>query len=644
MNRGAILITAGPGTGKTRTLTSWIVRLIEAHEAPPSSILAITFTNKAAREMASRLDSSLRNVTSEVTVCTFHALCFELLRQRFPHLIAVYDESARETLLRLLRPDLSGKRIKLYSSRLQRLMEGTSEPDLPTEREVPELLRKYREKMDAIGTVDVSDVITKLNSLFTAEPAFLRTIQNRFRFIAVDEFQDINANQYRLLAHLIGDRLTGDSSDEKGFLAIGDPDQAIYGFRGSDLRLFFQFREDYQPQEIVLSANYRSTPSIVEAAKGLIAHNTLKSEVPLEALRSGMSKIHLSRLDRPFDEALFVARTIEEHLGGMSHISIDELESRDEGSYSFSDFAVLARTRAVRDEMIPVLSARGIPLSLGENRSIASTPPLSDALSVLKLIVNPRDLSGVSELFNLVLPDVGLSAVRENLLRWSEADSSLPDLLESLHDSGALPLESLRAFEQFIDFFEDLKSHSGDRGLADTLKRIWKWFSKEETDTDTLLRGEALMQMAKEYESNIGGFLRRIALSPFESEGPFKTERVSLLTFHAAKGLEFPVVYVVGAEEGTCPISGSDSRKEDSLEKDSWNKNSLEEGRRLFYVALTRAKDRLYITSCARRRVFGTWKEMNPSRFLDELPDESTEILTTKIKPSKESEQQLTLF
>ncbi len=638
--RGAVLITAGPGTGKTRTLTSWIVSLIEAYGASTSSILAITFTNKAARELASRLDSMLGSQARpraelEVTVCTFHALCFDLLRQRHPHLIAVYDESAREALLRLLRPDVSGQMIKKHSALLQRLMEGTAEPDRSADREVLRLLSQYREKLDAIGSVDVSDVITKLNSLFAAEPAFLKGIQNRFRFIAVDEFQDINANQYLLLANLMGD-----GSDDKGFLVIGDPDQAIYGFRGSDLRLFFRFREDYKPQEIVLSANYRSIPGIVEAAKGLIAHNTLKSKAPLKALRSGASRIQLSRLDRPFDEALFVAHAIEEHLGGMSHISIDELESRDEGSYSFSDFAVLARTRAVRDEMIPVLSARGIPLSLGENRSLASEPPLSDALPVLKVIVNPRDLSGISEILTHVLPGIGLSIIRDELLRWSEAGFALSDLLESLHQARAIPLESLRAFEEFIDFFEDIKSHSGERGLADTLHRIWKWFSKEKMDTDTLLRREALLQMAKEYEFNIGGFLRRIALSPFESEGPLKIERVSLLTFHAAKGLEFPVVFVVGAEEGICPITSATRGGNDTPDTE----DPLEEERRLFYVALTRAKDRLCITSCARRKVFGTWKEMDPSRFLQELPKESTETLTVKRKLSRGNEQQLPLF
>lgn len=629
VHRGAVLITAGPGTGKTRTLTSWVVRLIEAHAVPASSILAVTFTNKAAREMESRLDAMLRDVTSEVTVCTFHALCFDLLRRRRPHLIAVYDESAREALLKLLKPDFSGKKIKRYSSLLQSLMEGTAEPDQSTDREAPELLRQYREILDGIGSVDVSDVIAQLNSLFEGEPVFLESIQNRFRFIAVDEFQDINANQYRLLAHLLGG-----GCDEKGFLAIGDPDQAIYGFRGSDLSLFFRFRKEYHPQEIILSTNYRSTPSIVEAARGLIAHNTLKSEMPLIALRSEQSRIQLSRPDRPFDEARFIARVIEEQMGGTSHISIDELQSRDEGSYSFSDFAILARTRAVRDEMIPVLSARGIPLSLGENRSLASTPPLSDAIPVLKLIVNPRDLSGVSEVLTHVMPDAGPSNIRDELLRWSEAGSSLSDLSASLHETGTITSGSLQAFDDFIDFFQDIESHTEERGLVDTLRRIWEWFSMEETDTDTLLRCEALLQMAKEYESNIGGFLRRIALSPFESEGPLKTERVSLLTFHAAKGLEFPVVFVVGAEEGICPISG-----DDSLEKDS-----MEEERRLFYVALTRAKDRLYITSCARRRVFGTWRKMVPSRFLDELPTETTEILTIKSKPNKESEQQLLLF
>ncbi len=646
MYRGAVLITAGPGTGKTRTLTSWIVRLIEAHAVPTSSILAITFTNKAAREMESRLDSMLRDVTSStVTVCTFHALCFDLLRQRHPHLIAVYDESARETLLKLLKPDFSGKKIRRYSSLLQRLMEGTVEPDRSTDREVLELLRQYRETLDGIGSVDVSDVIAQLNNLFAGESFFLESIQNRYRFIAVDEFQDINANQYRLLAHLLGD-----CSDEKGFLAIGDPDQAIYGFRGSDLRLFFRFREEYHPQEIVLSTNYRSTPSIVEAARGLIAHNTLKSEVPLKALRSEESRIQLSCLDRPFDEARFIARAIEEHVGGTSHISIDELQSRDEGSYSFSDFAILARTRAARDEMIPVLSARGIPLSLGENRSLASTPPLSDALPVLKLIVNPRDLSSVSEVLTHVFPDIGLSNIRDELLRWGEAGSSLSDLSGALQETGTITSESFRAFDDFIDFFEDIESHTNERGLVDTLRRIWEWFSMQETDIDTLLRGEALLQMAKEYEFNIGGFLRRIALSPFESEGPLKTERVSLLTFHASKGLEFPVVFVVGAEEGICPISSATRRgnnisgTEDPLEWNSMEKDSIEEERRLFYVALTRAKDRLYITSCARRRIFGTWKEMKPSRFLDELPAESTEILTVKSKPSKKNGEQLQLF
>ncbi len=627
ISSGAGLITAGPGTGKTRTLISWIVKLIEGYGVPARNILAITFTNRAAREMADRLETVLQSSANEVTVSTFHALCFDLLRLHHPRLNAVYDESAREALLRLLKPDAGARAIARDSSLLQRLMEGTADRDLSQDADTVELIGRYRRKLGEIGAVDISDLITQLNSLFSKEPVFLKEVRNRFRYIAVDEFQDINRSQYQLLAHL-----ACDNGYERGVLAIGDPDQAIYGFRGSDVRLFFQFNEDYEPREITLYENYRSTPEIVEAAKHLISQNTLSSGVPLKALRSNGSRIALARLDRPFDEGVFVARAIEEHMGGTSHVSIEGLEDRDQKAYSFADFAVLARTRAVRDELVPVLSSRGIPLSLGENRSLTSVPPLSYALPVLKLVVNPRDLSALSALLTHALPDIDHRALGEKLLLWSETDSSLFELLESVSINNLSAIhgtpQSVHAFEQARGFIEDVTTHARDRGLADTLQRIWD--SAEITEIDAMLRAEALIQMAKEYDRDIEGFLRRISLSPFESEGPLRTEKVRLLTFHAAKGLEFPVIFIVGVEEGVCPIASAE--------------NSLEEERRLLYVALTRARDRLYLTSCKKRRIFGIWREMAPSRFLAELPLESIEIIPGKKQRPKETDQQLTLF
>lgn len=577
---GKILVFAGPGTGKTRLLTSWIARQIQTGGAGPEQVLGLTFTNRAAAEMQERLLALLGPRAGLITACTFHSFCFGLLRGRDAGLLSVYGPAQRVSLLGMLPNAASPQRAREASERLERYYEGIEEPD----QELLGIVSAYETLCAETGGVDVSALVTRTLAAFRADHAFLALQRSRFRVIAVDELQDINRPQYELLSFL--------SESAPAMMCIGDPNQSIYGFRGSDRALFARFGGEPGVRSFALAANYRSSGVLVRASRSVIAPQRSAGIPPLEAVRPDGPAIRVFRADDPADEGDHIASAIRDLVGGVDSVSVDAARTRKPGSHSFADIAVLFRTRAVRDALLPSLLRAGLPLTLRDNVPLAQEAPFRHLVSALRLIVNPGD-----------------PVSRRDLAEKAAA--------ESLED----------ALNAFLGRRAELRDMAGSAGIERVIDELEKDLIRVDRSVpETALADDMIREASREHGKDLSSFLVHLSLLTRESEGPRRVERVTLLTFHAAKGLEFPVVFIAGAEEGIVPL-GKDP----------------EEERRLFYVALTRARDILSITHCARRSMHGTPKPARPSPFLAEIPADCREEAS---RPSRRArrESQLPLF
>ena len=530
-----LLIVAGPGTGKTRTLTVRIAYLIRGHRVPPEHILAITFTNKAAQEMAERLSHLLgAEIAARVTVKTFHAFGVMVLREfgeriGIPRDFIILTEAERRDLAQQIWPQKRLREIERILERIDRAKARLESPEFPE-------FEAYESALREANAVDYGDLVAKTVHLLETHPDVLALLHRRFRWIAVDEYQDVNLAQYRLLRLL--------TAGGANIMAIGDPDQAIYGFRGADRTFFLRFREDYPEAKVVhLTQNYRSTQAILDAATQVI-NKARDREERIRLLARFASDVKLTIYPAPTDraEAEFVVHQIERMVGGTSYFSIDSGRVDDEGPVrrGFGDFAVLYRLRAQVGPLLEAFDRAGIPY-----QTVGATP----------WTAHPVVRRALEQLREYRLTWEGLS-VREIVAQVSE--TLLAE--EGIDDAARRRLHML------------VEAAPADAGGAEALRAF--------VDEMTL-----------------------------RSETDFydpRADRVALMTLHAAKGLEFPVVFIVGVEEGLLPYLRDDESDE-------------EEERRLFYVGMTRAQERLFLTYAKRRRLFGRLVEHPPSRFLEDI-------------------------
>ncbi|HEX5404167.1 MAG TPA: UvrD-helicase domain-containing protein [Pseudonocardiaceae bacterium] len=543
---GPLLIVAGPGTGKTRTLTHRLAGIITEHGIPAANCLAITFTRRAAEEMAERLTALLGDHAAGLTVATFHRLGLDLLREYptaagLPADFAVADEPARVAVLRELLPDAS-------ASELRRTLERVSRAKRTGADDV-ELAERYDKSLHAAGLVDFDDLLVLPVRLLADHPDIVAACRERFRFVCVDEYQDVDELQYRLLRLLCPD---GDSN----LCAIGDPDQAIYSFRGADVGFFLRFQEDYPTARIVsLTRNYRSSPVIVAGALAAIKPTSLVPDRALHAMRDKASdgaRITIRSTSDADAEAGFVVQAIEELLGGSSFHARDSDRVRSDGvggGLSFDDIAVLYRTGAQARPLMAALGRAGLPF---QRRS-------HDRL---------RDHAGVRAL----LPYLRAAAPGE--------DATVP-LLRS----------------------------AGRRAMAD------------QPDAEDELRAalELLNPLAAVHTP--AGLLAELALGSEVDTWDPRANRISLLTLHAAKGLEFPVVFIVGCSDGLLPLRWPGERSADAEAEE----------RRLFFVGITRAQSHLYV-SCP---------QLPASPFLAVLDDELADRVTSQGRARKPAQLRL---
>jgi len=641
-----LLIVAGPGTGKTRTLTVRIAWLIEALGVAPEAILAITFTNKAAGEMAKRLSALLGEDTARrVTIKTFHAFGATLLREHGQRLslnpqFAILSDDDRHTLLKQARPDLKQTEIDqalaLVSKAKNLLLipdslESISDfPDFLTFPHFPSVFHIYETALRAGQTVDFDDLILLPVQLLENHADLLAALQQRFRWISVDEYQDVNQAQHRLLRLLAG--------GGANLCVIGDPDQAIYGFRGADRRYFLSFRQDYPNARVLsLSQNYRSTQLILDAAMQVIGREG--GETPplqaVEALADFAEQVKLDVHAAPTDkaEAEYVVHQIEQMVGGTSYFSLDS--GRVEGAEqvtarSFADFAVLYRLSAQSRLLVEAFERSGIPYQTVGQTPLAAHKAVREALAALWLLHTPQ--STVHQ--EMMLAAVGL---RDNE-QLTGTQENWEELLGNWQITGRLTTGQQKKLAGLAAFWQELQqAHLSQPSVARLVERVHDFLAQQRAEPLSAADDQRLDQLARRaapWGADLAGFLEAMALQSETDAYDPRADRVTLMTLHAAKGLEFPVVFIVGCEEGLLPYERP-GRPAD-----------VDEERRLFYVGVTRAQRQLALLSAKTRFLFGQRMDNAPSRFVGDIEAALKEVQAMQRRPSKlrAEAEQLSLF
>ena len=600
-----LLIVAGPGTGKTRTLTARMAYLVRTGRAAPEALLAITFTNRAAEEMRGRLAAWLGNeVAKRITVATFHAFAAGLVRTYAPRLglppdfVIATDADALE-VLRDVAPELSAReRQALY----EHIQAAKRDPTARHDPALPDAIwQGYHHALRAAGAVDYADLLALAVQLLEEDAEARAEVHARYRWLAVDEYQDVNAVQYRLLRLL--------AAGGANVCVIGDPDQAIYGFRGADSRYFHAFPEDFRPARVVrLRRNYRSAQAILRAAQDVLRGTASAAAHELLATFAEEVKVEVFTAATERAEAEHVVHQIERLVGGTSYFSLDSgrVESTDEGRFAFGDIAVLYRTRAQARPLVEALDRAGIPYQTQGETPLTQRPAVRAAVALAWLVLNPRPRFH----WETALRATGLEALRPSLreaLVTAPPEARASELLGQAVEGRSLnPQVARRATE--------LRARLQ---TAEALHREGRWPEAWNELLDRLAVADdpavTWVQRQAEEAARAGqswrAFLVTLALATETDFYDPRADRVALLTLHAAKGLEFPVVFIVGAEDGLLPYR----REGASTDED--------EERRLFYVGLTRAGRRLFVSHARRRQLYGETVSLPLSPFVQDIQE-----------------------
>jgi DNA helicase-2/ATP-dependent DNA helicase PcrA len=614
-----LLIAAGPGTGKTRTLTVRMAHLIRDLGVAPESVLAITFTNKAAQEMRVRLATLLdADTAAHVTVKTFHAFGAHLLHAHAvaagldPNFVILGDEERRD-LLAAITPDLDSR---TRDAALDAIAAAKNQLAAPA-AEFVDLFGVYEAALRRANAVDFDDLITLTISLLDSAPSAAAEVHRRYRWISVDEYQDVNAAQVRLLRLL--------TAGGANLCVIGDPDQAIYGFRGADRRFFLDFLADYPGAvRVQLTQNYRSQRAILAAAQQVIAHNTGRDALPLLASFAAAVRldIHLAPTEKA--EAETIVHQIEQMVGGTSYFSLDS--GRTDGlppaARDFGDFAVLYRLGAQAAPLVEAFDRSGIPYQVVGQAAFWVSKAAGRVLAWLWLRENPRSARHLAQ----ILTDAGVSepaSVTARLLEVLATGADLPAALTWL--AAELPARQRRRVEKLAAFWQELPAAAP---VADLLARVCDLLGVEAE-----LRAR-MIQRAQPFGDRRREFLETALLEREVDGYDPRADRVTLMTLHAAKGLEFPVVFIAGCEEGLLPYVRNDAPPD------------VEEERRLFYVGMTRAREKLILSQARRRTLFGKRLERSPSRFVGEIEAALLELRRSggQAPPKPPDAEQLGLF
>ncbi|MCI7439908.1 MAG: 3'-5' exonuclease [Treponema sp.] len=630
---GAILIIAGAGSGKTRVITYRIANMLEKG-IPQSAILALTFTNKAAKEMEERIKDLTGKKLQNLTVSTFHAFGVQILRQEIEALgfrqnFSIYDETDKKSLIKE-----TGRELKYTADALDLYKISVLFSDIKTGRKnwesendmYRQLYEEYQKGLKLYNAVDFDDLIVLPIKLFHEHPEILEKYKNRYKYIMVDEFQDTSHQQYEFM-HLLSD---------KNIAVVGDDDQSIYSWRGADYQNIVNFEKDFDVTEIRLEQNYRSTGTILAAANGVIKHNTNRKDKELWSGNGDGKPIEVFMPENEAAEAEFIAE-------GILGICTDE-------NRNYDDFGVLIRANTQSRAIEEAFLENNIPYTMSGGTSFFERKEIKDIISYLRVIANHDDDINLLRIINTPRRGIGrvtIEAISEvakrmDLSLW-EAIQALFTATEEECPVSESTLEDLKAF---TDIIENAKSMLGGKGLSKKVRQLVddiKYFDyligenpkSEKSARFKFMNIESLIKSMEQWENNpnyedtsLYAYLNRITLlSRDDMDDEQDKGKVNLMTVHASKGLEFQVVFIAGAEEGLMPHAHAVEEGGDA---------AVEEERRLFYVAVTRAQKRLLISSCKFRRKMGGSIECQPSRFLDEIPPN----LVQYHEPSKEVEKE----
>lgn len=616
---GPLLILAGAGSGKTRVLTHRIVYLIDECEVNPWNIMAITFTNKAAGEMRERVDNLVGFGAESIWVSTFHSSCVRILRRHIESLgyttsFSIYDSDDQKTLMRQVfkAMDIDTKQFKeravlaAISSAKDKLI--TPEEFLLNagadfrEKKTGEIYREYQKQLKKNNALDFDDLIVKTVELFQNNPQVLDYYQERFRYIMVDEYQDTNMAQFKLVSLL--------ASKYRNLCVVGDDDQSIYRFRGADIQNILSFENTFPGTKVIkLEQNYRSTQNILDAANGVIRHNFGRKDKTLWTANGEGDKILFKQFDTAKDEADFVVRQIRD------------------SAYSYQDQAVLYRTNAQSRLLEERCIFYNVPYRLVGGVNFYQRKEIKDVLAYLKTIANGVDDLSVIRIINVPKRGIGATTIGRVTAFASEHNMSFYDTLKEAKQIPGIgkAAEKIGRFIAQMEAFRAM-AHSEEYSIKDLIDHILEDTGYEEElqeegeiEAQTRLENiEELINKAAAYEEDsehptLDEFLEQVALVADIDNVDDSEDRVTLMTLHSAKGLEFPKVYLVGMEDGLFP--GIMSIMAD-------DKTEMEEERRLCYVGITRAKKELVLTAARQRMINGETRWSKPSRFIDEIPSE----------------------
>ena len=622
---GPLLVMAGAGSGKTRVLTHRVAYLIEEKGVLPWNILAITFTNKAAKEMQERVGKLLGESANDVWVSTFHALCVRILRRDIEKIgynraFTIADTSEQRTLMKRICGELNIdtkkfdprsilSEISNAKNALLTPAEYSDKANSMFENMVARAYKLYQQELEANQALDFDDLIMKTIELFEQDQETLEFYQNKFHYIHVDEYQDTNDAQYRLVNLL--------AKGYQNLCVVGDADQSIYGWRGANMNNILNFEHDYpQAKTVMLEQNYRSTQNILDAANEVIVNNVNRRKKKLWTENGQGEKISYYRAQSEHDEAQFVVAKIK--------------EEREKHGYHYNDFAILYRTNAQSRVIEETFLKSSVPYTMVGGHKFYDRKEIRDVLAYLTLIVNPQDSMSFTRVVNTPKRGIGLTSV-EHLREFANDNHwSLLQAAENVDIANQITSRTRNKIAEFGELMQNLTKQAEYLSLTDLTDQILELSGYNKMlDQDKNLESQARRENLDEFKSvtqeydekhkndegdniqKITNFLADLALVSDQDDVDEQAPAVTLMTLHAAKGLEFPVVFLVGMEEGIFPLSRA------VMEDDE-----LEEERRLAYVGITRAKKKLYLTNAFSRLLYGRIQRNQPSRFVEEInPD-----------------------
>lgn len=646
---GPVLVLAGPGSGKTRVLTHRVAYLVQEASIHPQNILAVTFTNKAAREMQERVQSLLNERAETLSVGTFHSLCARILRRHIDHLgydnnYVIYDTDDQRRLVRQIIKDQMNLNEKTYRPVAIHSAISQAKNDLIDPRAYQQqaktyweeiagrVYKNYQEQMQEANALDFDDLLVLAVQLFQTEPELLKRYRNRWHFLHIDEFQDTNLAQYELV-QLLG-------AEHRNVFVVGDIDQSIYAWRGADYRNLLRFEEDFpQAKTVHLERNYRSTQTILDVAESVIARNSNRKPKQLWTDKGDGPKVVIHEAYNEVEEAQFVVREIGRLI---RRTDVDR-----------SEIAVMYRTNAQSRPIEEAFIRAKVPYTLVGGTRFYERREIKDLLAYLRLIHNPYDIISLERIINTPSRGIG-SKTLADYMAWAE-DLNVPPYTalqvlartvrerDEANDSDdddspfrpdVPPPFSTRAENVLLDFYrllQELIRARKEQNVVELLDTVIEKAEYEEYIRDGTDEGEdrweniqELRNVAADYsylpiDEGLTQFLEEVALISDADQVDTARDTVTLMTLHTAKGLEFKVVFMVGMEEGLFPHSRSMDDRE-----------SLAEERRLAYVGITRAKERLYLVHTFRRQQWGRTEMAEPSRFLNDVPSKLVKTVKTK--------------